>query len=384
MKKTTKVLSLALCIVMVLSLLAGCGKSEGSKNATGYKIGVLVADASGEEALAFKNYYTEYVAKQYGVEFIYSEALADEAAAKAQAETFIAQNCKAIIDMADKDRAAIAKLCNENKVYYAIASGVMTDDDFAASKGYEYFVGQVGPDTMSEYYAGVAMGEYYKGKVSKVAIYSAFLPNPMHVYRTAGIITGLGDTYKGNSGMAMVGDLFASNGAVDVADIAGDTDVIYYFQGFVGYGNVGTIDDAIAAGPDAVLGAGMMTTFYSANLNAAGIEFSDIDAFTGMAGDAMQNGKLTYLEGKYASSIGPVFALIQSAMNGAPIRDAEGNAVSVAQGYAVATSYEEYQNAATADAGENPTYSKAVLDTIIGTSDKAVTYDAFKSVVDAH
>lgn len=384
MKKFFRLLVLALC-TMALTITAAFSLTAcGDKKST-VKIGVLVADASGEEALAFKKYYTEYVAKEYDVEFVYSAALEDDAGAKAQAETFIGQNCKAIIDMADKDRAGIAKLCNDNKVYYAVASGVMTSEAFDACKGYEYFVGQVGPDDAAEYGAGLAMGQHYKTALTgkKVAIYSAFLPNPMHVYRFAGLLTGLGDTYKGKSGWEMVGDLFASQGSVATSDIAGDVEVCYYFQGFVGYGNVGTIDDAISAAPDMVLGVGMTTTFYSANLKTANIPFSDIDSFTAANGTEMNTGKLSYLAGKYASSIGPVFALIQSALNGAPIRD-NGNAVSISQGYQVATTYAEFTNIANNDAGSNPIYSKTVLDSIIGTKNTPVTLDAFKTEIAKH
>ena len=46
--------------------------------------------------------------------------------------------------------------------------------------------GQVGPGNDTEFEVGKDMGAYYKEQgVSKVAIYGAFIPNPMHVYRVA-------------------------------------------------------------------------------------------------------------------------------------------------------------------------------------------------------
>lgn len=49
-----------------------------------------------------------------------------------------------------------------------------------------------------------------KKGVSKVALfYGAFVPNPMHVYRVAGVLAGLGCTYGGASDMdAIVGQIF--------------------------------------------------------------------------------------------------------------------------------------------------------------------------------
>ena len=39
------------------------------------KIGVLVADVSGEEAQGFRSYYENYIAGNYDVEFNYTDAL---------------------------------------------------------------------------------------------------------------------------------------------------------------------------------------------------------------------------------------------------------------------------------------------------------------------
>lgn len=79
--KMKKLVSLGLVSAMSLTMLAGCGNSNGATNDTGssknqeskaagdVKIGVLVQDVSGEEALGFRAYYEDYVADQYGVTF---------------------------------------------------------------------------------------------------------------------------------------------------------------------------------------------------------------------------------------------------------------------------------------------------------------------------
>ena len=95
----------------------------------------------------------------------------------------------------------------------------------------------------------------------------------------------------------------------------------------------------------------------------------------------MKNGSLTYLAGKYSSSIGPIFAVVYDAVNGNVIRDADGNALSISQGYRVATTAEEFDELVSKDNGDSPIFSKDVLDGII--SDKA-TYDDVKKLVEAN
>lgn len=122
----------------------------------------------------------------------------------------------------------------------------------------------------------------------------------------------------------------------------------------------------------------MATTFFAGSLNDANIEYADIDSFTADNYGHMNDGKLGYLAGKYASSVGPVWALIQSAANGTPIRD-NGKAVSVLQNFAVAKTAAEC-NAFTEASG--PVWNKTVLDQIISTNEKKVSLASFKTLVE--
>lgn len=399
MKKIVKKL---LCLGMVAALsvaaLAGCGDSGGGGNdgtsgesiessggenpqAEEVKIGVLVADVSGEEALAFRAYYEDYIAEQYHVTFSYTAELADAAAEKSAIEKFAAQGYQAVISLSSSDRALQIETCEANKIYYAVASGMLDNEQYEQFKGNEYFVGQVGPSMDTEYEAGFAMGQYFAEKgVKTVAIYGAFIPNPMHVYRTAGVLAGLGLTYGGASDEGgIVGQIFGDQ-AVDLSKVSGDIQVVSYLQG---YGDTTTdeINAAIQANPDAFLSVGMATTFFTQQLNGAAIEFSDIDSFTESNGQAIKEGKLVYLAGKYSSSIGPVFALVYNAVNGNVIRDQDGNAASISQGYLVATDGDSFDACYVTDNGENPIYNKETLDTVIG---DGVTYDQVVSLVESH
>lgn len=382
-KRMTKILSLLVAGAMTVATFVGCG-STGKGNDKGSsgraKIGVLVADVSGEEAQGFRNYYEKYIASNYDVEFTYTDALESAEDEKAAIEKFASQGCDAIISLSSSDRTQQIETCEKYGVYYAIASGVLDNEQYEKYKGYKHFVGQVGPSNETEFEAGKEMGAYFKNQgVKSVALYGAFIPNPMHVYRAAGVLVGLGCTYGGASDMdAIVGQIFADQG-VTLSKVAGDTQVVAYLQG---YGDTTTdeLNAAIQKNPEAFISVGMATTFFTQTLNEAGIQFSDIDSFTEANGAAIKDGKLVYLAGKYSSSIGPVFALVMNAINGNVIRDDNGNAVSVSQGYLVATDGKSFDSFYLSDNGSNPIYNKDTLDSIIGDD---VTYADVKTLIES-
>ena len=381
MKRTMKkMLSFGLVAAMSLTMLAGCGNSKDATNDTNVsngqeekkptgdvKIGVLVQDVSGEEALGFRSYYENYIADQYGVTFTYTDELKDAASEKSAIEKFASQGYQAVISFSSNDRALQIETCEENKIYYAVAAGTLDQEQFEKYKTDEYFLGQVGPSMDTEYEAGVEMGKFFADKgIKTAAIYGAFIPNPMHVYRTAGVLAGLGLSYGGaTTEEDVVGLIFADQG-IDLSKISGDIKIVSYLQG---YGDTTTdeINAAIQAAPEAFISVGMATTFFTQQLNAAGIEFSDIDSFTKSNGEAITNGKLV-----------SAFALVMNAINGNVIRDAQGNAVSLSQNYQVATDSETFDKFYKNDNGDNPIYSRDTLDQIIGDT---VTFDTINEVV---
>lgn len=386
MKKFRKLVSLTLVLALAVCMLAGCGStasgstpaadsgaaSPAANNAPAdsgktVKIGVLVADVSGEEALGFADYYKNYITSNYNVEFSYTEQLADAAAEKAAIEKFAAQGFDAIISFSASDRATQIETCSANGLYYAVASGMLDDEQYEQYKNNEYFVGQIGPSMDTEYEAGYAMGKYFADQgVKSIAMYGAFIPNPMHVYRAAGVLDGIGATYGGASDKdAIVGQIFGDQG-IDLSKVgAGDVELVGYFQGF-GDTTFDELFGCIGSQPEAFLSVGMATTFFTDILNENGIAFSDIDSFTSANGTAMLEGKLVYLAGKYSSSVGPIFAAVMNAVNGTPVRNDDGSALSISQNYLVATDAASFDKYASADKGDSPIFSKEILDGIIG------------------
>ena len=384
-KRASRLISILLAfalVAMTALVFTSCGSDS-------VKIGVLVADGSGAEAMAFRSYYENYIAEPDDVEFVYSSQLDDAADEQAAIETFAAENCKAIISFSSYDRPGQIEACAEYKMYYAVATGMLSEEDFETYKSNEYFLGQIGPDTLVEYNVGLAIGTYYKNQgVKNVALYVGF-PDPAHVYRAAGILTGLGLSHAGFagpvSGMDIGGMIYAMDeGTLNLNNIIAGESGVTVTQVLSGAGFGGPLDaqvTSLIAGehPDVVIGVGMVSVFFASQLDTAGIPYADVDAFTADNKAHFENGSMGYLAGKYGSSVGPVFALVYNAINGNVIRD-NGNAVSLSQNYLVATSVDEFGTAYAKESGNTPIFSKDVLDTVIG---KDITFSSFKAFVAA-
>ena len=375
-----KIFAMLLALAMVFALVACSGGDNKAADDKPVKIGVLVADVSGEEALGFRAYYENYIAKNYNATFTYTEQLADAAAEKSAIEKFAAQGYDAILSLSSADRATQIETAAANKLYYAVVSGMLDDAQFEQYKSNPYFVGQIGPSMQTEFDAGYAMGKHFADQgVKTVGIYGAFIPNPMHVYRTAGVLAGLGCTYGGASDKdGIAGQLFGDQG-VDMSKVAcANVQVIGYFQGF-GDTTFDELFGIVGQAPDAFLSVGMATTFFAEALNGAHIPYADIDSFTSGNAANMKDGSLVYLAGKYSSSIGPIFAATLNAIKGNPVRDENGNAISLSQNYLVATDSAAFDSIFNGDKGDSPIFSKDVLDTVIG----AVSYDDFVKLVES-
>ena len=371
-----KIFAMLLALAMVFAL-AACGGNNAADDKP-VKIGVLVADVSGEEALGFRAYYENYIAKNYNVTFTYTEQLADAAAEKSAIEKFAAQGYDAILSLSSSDRATQIETAAANELYYAVVSGMLDDAQFEQYKSNPYFVGQIGPSMQTEFDAGFAMGKHFADQgVKTVGIYGAFIPNPMHVYRTAGVLAGLGCTYGGASDKdGIAGQIFGDQG-VDMSKVAcTNVQVIGCFQGF-GDTTFDELFGIVGQAPEAFLSVGMATTFFAESLNGAHIPYADIDSFTSGNAANMKDGSLVYLAGKYSSSIGPIFAAVMNAVKGNPVRDENGNAISLSQNYLVATDSAEFDSIFNGDKGENPIFNKEALDKVIG----KVSYSDFAALV---
>lgn len=409
-----KFLAVLMCMTVTVSmLLTGCGSTSEDTNKTQdtagtgtvaestssetegsipeldmdetVKMGILVSDATSAEALAFRTYYTDYIQNQYNVELIYSDELKDAAGETSAIDTFITNNCKVIISFSSFDRAAQIEQCEEAGVYYAVATGTLTEEEYENYKGYEHYIGAIGPSLDVEFQTGYDMAKYYldQGKTN-FEIFGGAIPyyTEMHIYRAAGMLTAMveagGDnaSYQGATTKdAIIGQIFTDGGLV-TGEI-GTVNLMGYVGGY-------DMDDAwfgkcaqMAQTPDleVILAVGNGSDFFGTAVAGTDVKIASVDAYASNYGDAMSAGMLDYLAGKFSASIGPIFIASYRAALGSPVRTEEGNALALSQGYWVATSAEQFQEFYTVDSStESPAYTKDMLDSLL-TADYATFAD---------
>ncbi len=351
------------------------------------KIGVLVSDSTTAESLAFQNYYKEYIAKNYNVELMYSDELVDAAGEKSAIDTFITNNCKAVISFSSFDRMAQLTQCADAGVYYAVATGTLTSDEYESVKTNEYYVGAIGPSLDVEFQAGYDMAKHYldQGKTN-FAIFGGALPyyTEMHIYRAAGMLTAMveaggdGANYQGATDKeGIIGKIFET--ATIETGAIGSINILGYVGGYdmdeAWFAKCGQM--AQTDGLEVILAVGNGSDFFGASIQGTDVKIASVDAYASAYGEAMEAGMLDYLAGKFSASIGPIFAATYRATLGSPIRDAEGNALALDQGYWVATTYDQFNEYYAVDSSiESPAYTKEMLDTLL-TAD----YAAFSEFV---
>lgn len=351
------------------------------------KIGILVSDATTAEALAFRTYYTEYIQKQYNVEMIYSDELTDAAGETSAIDTFITNNCKAIISFSSFDRAAQLEQCEDAGVYYAVATGTLTEEEYETYKGYEHYVGAIGPSLDVEFETGYNMAKHYLDQdVKNFAIFGGAIPyyTEMHIYRAAGMLTAMveaggdGANYQGATDReAIIGQIFA-DGEVKTGTI-GNINILGYVGGYdmddAWFGKCAQM--AQTADLEVILAVGNGSDFFGTAISGTDVKIASVDAYASSYGEAMEAGMLDYLAGKFSASIGPIFIATYRAALGSPIRTADGNALALSQGYWVATSADEFNTYYAVDSSvDSPAYTKEMLDALL-TAD----YAAFESFV---
>ncbi len=403
-----KLIALLLALVMVFAL-AACGNNNAADNGSAnndapanneqpadnqepaeeagpaIKIGVLVSDTTSGEALGFRAYYENYIEKNYNVDLIYSDELKDAAGETAAIDSMVAQNCKAIISLSSYDRPAQIEQCQKEQVYYAVATGTLTAEQYETYKGYEYYVGAIGPSNDTEFQAGYDMAKHYLDQGMKnFGIFTGAAPyyTEMHIYRVAGMFAamveagGEGASYKGATVKdAIVGQIYADGCAIAPTTI-GDINVLSVVEGY-------TMDDAWfascasavnAAGLEAFLAVGNGADFFAA-AKPENVKIATVDSYVEALGTAMEAGSVDYLAGKFNSTNGPIFIAALRAAQGNPLRDENGNALALSQGYWVATSHDDFVKYQTSDTVDAPAYTKEILDQYL-TADYA-TFAAF-------
>lgn len=390
-KKGWKAVPIFLSLMLMIGILSGCGGSNNSSGAGAgekgkeVKLGVLIYDSTDSEVVAFKNYYEQYIAGKFNAKFIYSETINTAEQEKAAIENFIAQGVKGIISMSDQDRLASIKLCEEAGVYYAIAAGTLSDEQYEQVKDNKYYVGSIGPSLANEEEVGYTMAKHYIDAGHKnFLIYAGGYPYVnMHLKRTDGMIRAFeeaGATYQ-------PGD----NGAIGVFSGGGYTiDTISGFPDDSG-AFFGTAAQKVGAdGLEVVLTSALGVEFFGTAISQVNpeIKLATVASFTDAYKQAFnaEPAQMDYLAGKFASSIGPIFAAVYNAINGdiESVRD-NGQAFRLDQGYWTAIGKEQFnQMIDLSNNVEAPAYTVEDLNNVIQAKNEQTDFANFKKLVETY
>ena len=207
-----KILSFILAAVLVLALAAcgtattpssdGSGTSDANASQTElapHTIGVLVYNFGDDEVVAFRKYLMEYIGPAFNVTFLYSGNITSQEEEMEYIQQAIDNGAEGIMSFISQDLEAEVELCAQNEVYYLLASGTVSDEEFAKVEKNEYFLGAFGPGTFIEYKAGADMANHFASRKGSNEYFilsgGASLGNAMHQQRTQGMLDTLQTAY---------------------------------------------------------------------------------------------------------------------------------------------------------------------------------------------
>ncbi len=344
---TKKAIALLLALILCL-LCAACGGSsapDGQKPAaqTVHKLGVIVYNTGDEEVIGFREYLQGYIEDNFEmVRFVYSDSIAT----REEELDFIQKACdegvEGFLSFLTQDLAAEVALCEKNEVYYLLASGTVSAEDFGAVADNPWFLGVFGPGEAFEFQAGADMARFFIGQHVGTRYFilsgGAAIGNEMHYQRTLGILDAFASAYGVHFPQPRE-ELAAASEPVTVET---DRLTVTICPGYVSRENAfETAGSAYEAGEyDAVLSvlppAEMVSVIGKTPLGV-------VDSYHTRNLQLFTDGPLRYVVGKYSSMIGPAFALMLNAVTGyaADFR-ADGKALRVTQGFWTSDSEADY------------------------------------------
>jgi len=346
-----RLLSLLLALFLCLSLAAcaGGGGQPGSPekpvptDTTLHKIGVIVYNTGDEEVIGFREYLQGYIEANFPmVKFLYSDSIQD----REQELSFIQSACdegvEGFMSFLSHDLRAEVALCEQNRAYYLLASGTVSDEDFDAVADNPWFLGMFGPGQPFEFQAGADMARYFvreqTGSRWFILSGGASLGNEMHYQRTVGILDTLATAYGVNFPQSR--QELAQTAEPLTLEL--DKLTVTICPGYISRDPyLTTAKEAYATGTyDAVLSvlppADMIDAIGKTPLGV-------VDSYNTRNLQLSSEGVLEFVVGKYSSMIGPSFALMLNAVTGHASEFREkGRAIQVTQGFWTSDSQEDY------------------------------------------
>lgn len=392
-----KHIAFALMLVMLLSLLPGCGErtTEAVANqdliqaeASGmelHRIGVATYNVQDAQIQMFKEYLDGYIKECFvDVSFLYSGSIGNTDEMMEFLHACADNGCEGIMLFYTSDLQREVEFCADHGMYVIRASGNASDEEFEAVADNPYFLGEIGPGSETEYLEAVQMTHAMFVEDGAYVILSggAFMGNEMHRQRTVAIL----DTLQQLAGVNLKqsSELLAMVNEPTVAETEGLKVIIC--PGYVELEVFGTpASEAIMTGEyDAVLSAIPVTPLMDA-LNSTDIRCGVIDCFSEDNFFGFQKGKIGYVAGKYQSEIGPAFAALLNAITGnAAAYRQDGRAFRLHQGFWTAATMEEYDSMyALARGAAVNAYNYEDLYAVLLSQNPQSTFADFRALVEA-
>lgn len=366
----------------------GSQSSEAASAADGkHIIGVAVYDVADSEVLMFKQYLMEYIAGVCfeDVQFVYSESIEDEDMLIKFIDDVAAMGGEGIMSFYNIDLQNEVERCAEHGMYHIVASGTVSNEDFASVADNEYFLGTIGPGVEMEYNAGSAMARNYIAHKSDDRYFivsgGAAMGNEMHYQRVFGMLDALETGYGVDLGATK--DLAASPEATTVSV---DDLTVTVCPGYISIDDMR--DDVVEAfeadSYDVVLSTIPVAPIQGV-LDKTNVEIAMVDCYSQDNELLFGNGRLNYLAGKYGSLVGPSFVALYSAVCGkADVFRENGKAFKIVQNFwssdTKADFDEKFQFASNVTM---PAYNYDDLYSVCPVYNPDATFDDFKALATA-
>ncbi len=347
---------LSWCLILVLCLcLAACGSKPADTvtpgadarptptDTTHHKLGVIVYNTGDEEVIGFREYLQGYIEDNFPmVEFVYSDSIRSREQELEFIRGACAQGVDGFLSFLSHDLRAEVALCQENSVYYVLASGTVSEADFDAVADNPWFLGMFGPGQPFEYQAGADMARYFLREQTGTRYFiltgGAAMGNEMHYQRTLGILDTLSYAY----GVSLAQNRQELADSAEPVTMDMEKFSITLCPGYVSreeYLNraketyaSGEFDAVLCVLPPAEMVSAVGTT-----------PMGVVDSYNTRNLQLFNDGTLRFVVGKFSSLAGPAFALMLNAVTGhaGEFRD-KGRAIQVTQGFWVSDSREDY------------------------------------------
>ncbi|MCC8106872.1 MAG: hypothetical protein LIO99_12880 [Clostridiales bacterium] len=326
--------------------------------AAGYTIGVSVYDPDDWEAIAFRDYFENYLGTAFNTTFYYNAERIDTAEDEiAFVEELHEAGVKGIISFLSTYIEDVLPVCEEYGMYYVLGSGTISDEVYENVKDNPYFLGTIGPTSEDEQTAGETLAENLaaldeSGSASYLVVTGgSSIGNEMHRLRTIGILTKLQEIY----GLTYDQSIEELAAITETTEIETGTDVgITIFPGYLVDGS--EVGEAVTGGEYTMVISAMTIANAITNICNAEAEY-DYDIRVGMVDcftdqnyaffnetDANGDSRLNCLVGKYGAIVGPSFVAMCNAYAGYAddFRDEDGCAFRLYQTYWYAADTEEF------------------------------------------